>query len=72
MCVEICICICLHKRFRYVCMYVCTYVYVIIPTPVLKGLIRLPQTQRVQSTYMVECRVSVLGIIIMIWGSIPP
>ena len=28
-------------------------------------------TQRVQSTYIVECRVSILGIVIMIWGSIP-
>ena len=29
------------------------------------------RTQRVQSTYIVECRVSILGIPIMIWGSIP-
>ena len=29
------------------------------------------KTQRVQSTYMVECRVSILGITIMIWGGIP-
>ena len=28
-------------------------------------------TQRVQRTYIVECRVSILGITIMIWGSIP-
>ena len=28
-------------------------------------------TQRVQSTYVVECRVSILGITIMILGSIP-
>ena len=28
-------------------------------------------TQRVQSTNMVECRVSILGITIMIWGSSP-
>ena len=32
---------------------------------------RVCQTQRVQSTYMVECRVSILGITIMIWGGIP-
>ena len=28
-------------------------------------------SQRVQSTYIVECRVSVLGIVVMIWESIP-
>ena len=28
-------------------------------------------TQRVQSNYIVECRASILGITIMIWGSIP-
>ena len=27
--------------------------------------------QRVQGTSIVECRVSILGITIMIWGSIP-
>ena len=27
--------------------------------------------QRVQSTYIVECRVSILGIVIMIWESTP-
>ena len=27
-------------------------------------------TQRVLSTYIIECRVSILGITIMIWGSI--
>ena len=42
----------------------------------LKGDLRLmivpiTSTQRVQSTYIVECRVSVLGIVIMIWESIP-
>ena len=26
---------------------------------------------RVQSTHMVQCRVSILGITIMIWGSMP-
>ena len=29
------------------------------------------KTQRVQSTYIVDCRVSILGIHIMIWESIP-
>ena len=29
-------------------------------------------TQRVQSTSIVECRVSVLGIVIMILGKYPP
>ena len=28
-------------------------------------------SQRVQGTYIVECRVSILGIAIMIWESIP-
>ena len=28
-------------------------------------------SQRVQSTYIVECRVSILGITIMIWEGIP-
>ena len=28
-------------------------------------------TQRVLSTYMVECRVSILGLTIMIWGGMP-
>ena len=28
-------------------------------------------SQRVLSTYMVECRVSILGIIIMVWEGIP-
>ena len=28
-------------------------------------------TQRVQSTYIVECRVSMLGTVVMIWENIP-
>ena len=34
-------------------------------------LCQLLLSQSVLSTYIVECRVSMLGITIMIWGSIP-
>ena len=37
----------------------------------IRRLCGSPKTQRVQSTYIVECRVSVLGIGIMIWKTIP-
>ena len=40
-----------------------TYDSSIVPPPTL--------TQRVQSTDIVECRVSVLGVAIMIWGRMP-
>ena len=43
----------------------------LLKNEVPKNRIRMVLSQKVQSTNIVECRVSILVITIVIWGSIP-
>ena len=45
-------------------IYICIYIRMLYTY--------IEQAQRVQRTYIVECRVSKLGITITLWGKYPP
>ena len=47
------------------------YIYICIYTYIRMLYTYIEQAQRVQRTYIVECRVSILGITITLWVSIP-